>query len=174
MPSTPLETVTLDYTCRQFPFNITVKPIIATVAPPAVDGGGTAQVSVTGGVAPLKFEVSDAQTTGAKVDKNGAYTAGSGLGAAMVDTITITDRNGDGGRARVQVSVNPMTVTANPPAIGVSATSTITVASGVTPIRFEITHRESTGSTINNSGSTVPARLRAPTSSPSRTPKAPV
>ena len=86
------------------------------------------------------------------MDSTGLYTAGSGLGAAMVDTITITDRNGDGGRARVQVSVNPMTVTANPPTIGVSATSTIIVASGVAPIRFEITHRESTGSTINNSG----------------------
>ena len=146
-----VETVTLDYTCRQFPFTITVKPIIATVSPPAVDGGGTAQVNVTGGVAPLKFEVSDAQSTGPKVTNTGAYTAGSGL-TAMVDTITITDRNGDGGRARVQVSVNPMTVTANPAAIGVSATSTIVVASGVTPIRFEITHRESTGSTINNSG----------------------
>ena len=134
---------------EQFPFNITVKPIIATVAPPAVDGGGTAQVNVTGGVAPLKFEVSDAQTTGPKVDNTGAYTAGSGLGAAMVDTITITDRNGDGGRARVQVSVNPMTVTANPPAIGVSATATIMSPAGSrrSALRLPIASRREAPST---------------------------
>jgi YD repeat-containing protein len=151
IPADTVETVTFDYGCRQFTRDITVKPITASVTPSTVNGGETAQITVTGGVPPLNFVVSDPKSTGPSVDSNGRYTAGSQT-ALVIDTVTITDRKGEGGRARVEITVQPMTAAANPPAVAVNDTSTITAASGVTPFSFAITNRESTGSTVNTNG----------------------
>jgi hypothetical protein len=146
-----VETITLDYGCRQYTFDITVKPIAATITPDTVDGGATAQINLAGGVAPFKFVVSDPQSSGPEVDATGKYIAGS-ENAQVADTITITDRNGEGGRARVQVTVRPMTAAANPASVAVGASSQISAAGGVTPFAFAITNRESSGSTIDGNG----------------------
>jgi RHS repeat-associated protein len=147
-----IETVTLDYGCGYSKhIKITVKPITATIAPAIVDGGGTAQINVSGGVSPFKYMVSDPQSTGPEVDANGRYIAGS-KNTQVIDTITITDRNGEGGRAVVKVKVRPMTAAANPTTVPVNGTAQVTASSGVSPFTFAITNRESTGSTINTNG----------------------
>ncbi|MFQ5631929.1 MAG: hypothetical protein ACE5I1_24425, partial [bacterium] len=145
------ETITLDYGCKQYTFDIKVKPITATISPTTVDGGGTAQINVVGGVAPYRYAVSVPNSTGPQVDANGRYTAGS-ENTQVTDTITITDRNGDGGRARVEVTVRPMTVSPASPSVQVNNSITLVASSGVTPFTFEITNRESNGSTIANDG----------------------
>ncbi|MFQ5641138.1 MAG: hypothetical protein ACE5IR_24435, partial [bacterium] len=145
------ETVTLDYGCKQYTFDIKVKPITATISPATVDGGGTAQISVNGGVAPYKYAVSVPNSTGPEVDASGRYTAGS-ENAQVTDTITIIDRNGEGGRARVDVTVRPMTVSPAFPSVQANNSITLVANSGVTPFTFGISNRESNGSAINNNG----------------------
>jgi RHS repeat-associated protein len=146
-----IETVTFDYGCHQYTFDVTVRPITAVIAPAIVNGGATAQITVTGGVPPYRFTVSVANSKGASVNASGQYTAGS-ENALVTDTVTVTDRNGEGGRARVDVQVRPMTATATPPSVAAGGQSTISAQSGVTPFAFQITHRESTGSTVSGAG----------------------
>ncbi|UBF27071.1 hypothetical protein K9N68_03620 [Kovacikia minuta CCNUW1] len=145
------EVVTFDYGCKTYPVSIKVKPFTATIAPNPVDGGATAQVTVTGGVPPYKYTISVANSRGGEVDKNGKYTAGS-CDVQQVDTITITDRDGDGGRARVQITVNPMTVRAEAASVRFGNKTRVIAEKGIPPYKFEISNRESNGSTIDNQG----------------------
>ncbi|ASC72317.1 Putative deoxyribonuclease RhsC [Halomicronema hongdechloris C2206] len=146
-----IETITFDYGCKDYPFDIKVKPITAVINPATVNGGGTAQITVTGGVPPYRYVVSVPNSSGPEVDETGRYTAGS-ENAQVADTITITDRDGDGGRARVQVMVRPMTAAINPVQVAAGATANVTVQSGVSPFDFSIVNRESEGSSIDSSG----------------------
>jgi YD repeat-containing protein len=145
------EVVSLNYGCKTYPFSIKVKPFTATIAPSTVDGGGSAQITVTGGVPPYRYTVSVANSKGGTVDSSGKYTAGS-ADLQVIDTITITDRNGDGGRARVQITVNPMTIRAEAASVSLRTKTKVIAEKGVSPYTYSITNRESTGSTIDSQG----------------------
>ena len=53
---------------------------------------------MTGGTAPYRYEISNAQSSGATISNNGLYTAGSDS-SEKIDTITVTDQNGRGGES---------------------------------------------------------------------------
>jgi hypothetical protein len=72
---------------------VTVLPMTVAVNPAVVPPGGTAQVTVTRGVAPFSFAITNRESPGSTINNSGLYKAGNTLGTD-IDTITVTDSRG--------------------------------------------------------------------------------
>lgn len=101
-----VETITLNYACRNYTVNVAVNPIVVLASPASVAAGGTSSVSVvSGGTSPFGFAITAAGSSGPSIDSaTGAYRAGT-TGAPTQDIITVTDANG--GRGNVIIQVTP-------------------------------------------------------------------
>ena len=131
--------------------SLMVTPTLVTVMT-----GGTAQFSVTGGVAPFTF--TESSSTGGTITGAGLFTAPGSPGSASV---VVTDANGSTATAQITVidstSISSLTISPVSVTVGDSGAVTFSASGGTGTYAFSIIGNYGNGATIDAQAGTFSA-----------------